>query len=156
MRIWPSNTESVEDLGFYLGSQELPEDPAQERINANIDRQIAKERRDAAPTLRRLEASKFALELRSADAEASWKRVRQHTAGVPPAVVAPLVLLVVAGVIFISEVLLLAPALDGLGMGSRIWQTVTATGLVAVSAWAVHASLDLAGHLNGAHDADQE
>ena len=132
---------SVEAEGFYHGTQETAPGAMQAELDAHFNGSQEKVQEDAIVPLKHLEARVATLKRHSTSAEDHWQTLETETKGMPPEIAMPLLASILASLAIGGEAVLLAPVMDGFGIGERLWQFFTACVLVLVSSGLLELSI---------------
>ncbi len=132
---------SVEAEGFYHGTQETAPGAMQAELDAYFNGSQEKVQENAITPLKLLEARVETLKRHSISAEDHWQTLETETKGMPPEITMPLLAIILASLAIGGEAVLLAPVMDGFGIGERLWQFFTACVLVLVSSGLLELSI---------------
>ena len=132
---------SIEAEGFYHGTQGTAPGAMQAELEAHFKGSQEKIQEDAISPLKHLEATVEVLKRRSSSAGNHWQTLETETKGMPPEIIMPLLAIILASLAIGGEAVLLAPVMDGFGIGERLWQFFTACVLVLVSSGLLELSI---------------
>lgn len=129
---------SIEERGYYLGTQEWPAgtallEPAQEEVRAGFARRQQESREKSEDEIRRLDARVETLGRETAQAGQVWRAWESFSIAPPPFVKASLGL-VAAGFAIWGEARYLAPVLDGQNIPDETDQMLIALVIVVTAA----------------------
>jgi len=132
---------SVEAEGFYHGTQGTAPGAMQAELEAHFKGSQEKIQEDTISPLKHLEATVEVLKRRSSSAGNHWQTLETETKGMPPEIIMPFLAIILASLAIGGEAVLLAPVMDGFGIGERLWQFFTACVLVLVSSGLLELSI---------------
>ena len=132
---------SVEAEGFYHGTQGTAPGAMQLELEAHFKCSQEEIPEAAITPLKQLEATVEVLKRRSTSAGNHWQTLETETKGMPPEIIMPLLAIILASLAIGGEAVLLAPVMDGFGIGDRLWQFFTACVLVLVSSGLLELSI---------------
>lgn len=120
----------IEAEGFYHGSQGISDKSSLGEIGSRFAKQQEAVRLESVEVVRRIEAEVEILSQRNRDAESHWRKLEALANGMPPQIAKPLLAVISAALAVGGEMVLLAPVMDGFGIGNPDWQLFAAAVIV--------------------------
>lgn len=133
MELKDLKTRHVEAEGFQAGTQGVEPDAQLKEIDSGFARLKERVRQEGTNRIKQLEATIETLKRRLQDAEERWADLQIQTDGMAPAIVLPLLAVVIAQLVVIGEAIFLAPVMDALGIADPTAQMIFAGVIVMVT-----------------------
>jgi Flp pilus assembly protein TadB len=133
---------SVEHKAFYDGAHGNDPKPEMDRINAQYDEKIAKFNQESAERARKHEAVIDHTRNLLPQAEQEVDNVERRLNGEKPQWLMPVIVAMAALFMAVAEIILLAPAMDALGVSNPVAQFISAAGIVLLSSVVYHLTWD--------------
>jgi hypothetical protein len=137
------NRQDVEAAGFHHGVHGVSSDQFLGKLQERFQQQAEAVHQHAVGRIKPREARAATLERRLQEADQRWRSLENETCGRPPDLVGPGLALVAALAAAGSEVILLAPVMDGFDIADPTTQLWAAAGVTIVASGLIHAVLHM-------------
>lgn len=144
-------TRHIEAEAFQAGTQGVEPKAQVRELEAGFTGMKERVVQETTDQIKRLEALIANLRRRVAEAQDRWSDLQMRTDGMPPAIVLPLVVVLLALLVVTGEGIFLAPVMDALGIADPVAQLVFAGVIVIVTSGLVEITKrQLASHAEAA------
>lgn len=126
-------TKHIEAEAFQAGTQGVEPMAQLRELEAGFTGMKERVVQETTDRIKRLEALIANLRRRVAEAQDRWSDLQMRTDGMPPGIVLPLVVVLLAFLVVTGEAIFLAPVMDALGIADPIAQLVFAGVIVIVT-----------------------
>jgi len=143
----------IEAEAFQAGTQGVAPNAQLSELEAGFTGLKERVVQETTDRIKRLEALITNLRRRAAEAQDRWSDLQMRTDGMPPAIVLPLVVVLLALLVVTGEAIFLAPVMDALGIADPVEQLIFAGVIVIVTSGLVEITKrQLVSHVKAATD----